>query len=269
MSQSDAARVFRSLHQIGLLILPNAWDAGSARIIEHAGAKAVATSSAALAWAHGYPDGEAIPSDVLLSTVRAIVRAVGVPVSADIEAGYARDAEAAGAFAARIVDAGAVGVNVEDGNGPPDLLVAKIGAMKDAAATAGVDLWINARTDVYLRRLREGDAAYAETIARARRYREVGADSIFVPAAADDALLVRLVRDVVLPLNVLAWPGLPPAARLKELGVRRLSAGGGLAKLALNQVHAMAQAFLADGQLEPLPAGALNSPEINQLMRRA
>ncbi|MFZ0890269.1 MAG: isocitrate lyase/phosphoenolpyruvate mutase family protein, partial [Candidatus Binataceae bacterium] len=97
------------------MILPNAWDAGSARIIEHAGAKAIATSSAAVAWSHGYPDGEAVPQEVLLSTVRAIARVVNIPVSADIEAGYAPDADAAGQFAARVVDAGAVGVNVEDG----------------------------------------------------------------------------------------------------------------------------------------------------------
>lgn len=268
MSHSDSARVFRALHQSGLLILPNAWDAASARIIELAGAKAIATSSAAVAWAHGYPDGEAIPLDALLSTVRAIARVVSIPVSADIERGYASDAEAAGAFAARVVDAGAVGVNVEDGTGTPELLAAKIGRIKEAAAKAGVDLWVNARVDVYLRRLKEGDAAYEETVTRARRYREAGADSIFVPLATEEALLARLVRDVVLPLNVLAWPGVPPADRLRELGVRRLSAGAGIAKAVLNNVHAMAKAFLADGRTDTFPAGALNSPEINQLMRR-
>jgi 2-methylisocitrate lyase-like PEP mutase family enzyme len=267
MSHSESARVFHTLHQSGLLILPNAWDAGSARIIEHAGAKAIATSSAAVAWAHGYPDGEAVPPEALLSTVRAIVRVVGIPVSADVEAGYATDAGAAGAFAARIVDAGAVGVNVEDGSGAPDLLVHKIERMKGAAAKAGIDLWVNARVDVYLRRLAEGEAAYEETITRARRYREAGADSIFVPAATAEPLLARLVREVVLPLNVLAWPGLPPADTLRKLGVRRLSAGSGIAKAVLNNVHAMAQAFLADGRSEPFSEGGLNNPEINRLMR--
>ena len=268
MSNANSARAFHALHQSGLLILPNAWDAGSARIIEHAGAKAIATSSAAVAWANGYPDGEALPQEALLATVRAIARVVGIPVSADVEAGYAPDAEAAGAFAARVIDAGAVGVNVEDGNGAPDLLAAKIGRMKDAAATAGVDLWINARVDVYLRKLKGGDAAYEETVVRARRYREAGADSIFVPAAAEEALLARLVHDVVLPLNVLAWPGVPPASKLQELGVRRLSAGSGIAKVVLNQVYAMTQAFLADGRSEPFDQSALNNPEINRLMRR-
>ena len=268
MSSVDSARAFHALHQSGLLILPNAWDAGSARIIEHAGAKAIATSSAAVAWAHGYPDGEALPQEALLATVRAIARVVGVPISADVEAGYAPDAEAAGAFAARVVDAGAVGVNVEDGTGAPEVLAAKVERMKSAAAKAGVDLWVNARVDVYLRRLKEGEAAYDETIARARRYRAAGANSIFVPAAVDDALVARLVRDVVLPLNVLAWPGLPPVDKLKTLGVRRLSAGSGIAKVVLNKVRAMAEAFLADGRSEPFGEGALGNPEINRLMRR-
>ncbi len=268
MSNSESARTFHALHQSGLLILPNAWDAGSARVIEHAGAKAIATSSAAVAWAHGYPDGEALPQETLLATVREIARVVGVPVSADVEAGYAPDAEAAGAFAARVVEAGAVGVNVEDGSGAPELLVGKIGRMKEAAAKAGIDLWINARVDVYLRQLAEGDAAYAETVARARRYREAGASSIFVPGAVEEGLLARLVRDVVLPLNVLAWPGLPATGKLQELGVRRLSAGSGIAKVVLNEVYTMTQAFLADGRSDPFNQGGLKNPELNRLMRR-
>jgi 2-methylisocitrate lyase-like PEP mutase family enzyme len=269
MESNDSARAFRALHQSGLLILPNAWDAGSARIVEHAGAKAIATSSAAVAWANGYPDGEALPPDVLLSTVRAIARVVSIPVSADVEAGYTSDPATAGAFAARVVDAGAVGVNVEDGNGGPDLLATKIECMKDAASKAGIDLWINARVDVYLRRLEEGDAAYEESVRRARRYRDAGADSIFVPAVIEEELIARLVRDVVLPLNVLAWPGLPAAGRLAELGVRRLSAGSGIAKVVVNKAYGLAQEFLAEGRAEPFNEGTLNNPEINRLMRRA
>ncbi|HME72845.1 MAG TPA: isocitrate lyase/phosphoenolpyruvate mutase family protein [Myxococcota bacterium] len=268
MRNSDSARVFHELHQSGLLILPNAWDAGSARIIEHAGAKAIATSSAAVGWSHGYPDGEAMPQEALVSTVRAIVRVVDIPVSVDLEAGYASDAQEAGAFAARVIDAGAVGVNVEDGTNSPDLLAAKIERIKEGAAKAGIDLWVNARVDVYLRKLKEREAAYHETVARAHRYREAGANSIFVPAASGETLIARLVHGVSLPLNVLAWPGVPPAEKLKELGVRRLSAGSGIAKVVLNRVHTMSQAFLADGRSEPYSEGSLNNPEINRLMRR-
>jgi 2-methylisocitrate lyase-like PEP mutase family enzyme len=268
MKNSDSARVFHGLHQSGLLILPNAWDAGSARIIEHAGAKAIATSSAAVAWSHGYPDGEAMPQEAVLSTVRAIVRVVDIPVSVDLEAGYASNARAAGEFAARVVEVGAVGVNVEDGTGSPDLLAAKIERIKEVSSKAGIDLWVNARVDVYLRKLREGEGAYPETVARARRYREAGANSIFVPAASGEALIARLVQGVVLPLNVLAWPGVPPAEKLKELGVRRLSAGSGIAKVMMNRVFAMSQAFLAEGRSELFTEGSLNNPELNRLMRR-
>jgi len=265
---TDKAQIFARLHAgSDLLILPNAWDAGSARVIEHAGAKAIATSSAAVAWAHGFPDGELLPPEALLATVRAIARVVEVPVSADIEAAYAADAVAAGAFAARVIDAGAVGVNIEDGLSPPGLLCAKIEALRRAASRADVDLWINARIDVYLRRLMEGEAAYIETIARARSYGAAGASSIFVPGVVDPTLIRNLVADVGLPLNLLVWPGLPDAARLKTLGVRRLSAGSGLAKAALSHTHAMATAFLETGRSDPFAVGPLAQTNINTLMK--
>ncbi len=268
MNASDSASCFHALHREGLLILPNAWDAGSARIVETAGAKAIATSSAAVAWSHGYPDGEAVPADTLIATVREIVRVVSVPVSADIEAGYAQDAEAAGAFAARSIDAGAVGVNIEDGREPADLLCGKIEKLRRVADRAGVDLWINARVDVYLRQLAEGEAAYLDAVARARRYREAGANSIFVPAVADETLIAKLVSDIALPLNVLAWPGLPDAEKLKALGVRRLSAGTGLAKVVLGQVRELAEGFLRDGRSAPFMEGPFGSMNINALMKR-
>ena len=181
MSGSEQTRVFRALHGEGLLILPNAWDAGSARVIEHAGANAIATSSAAVAWAHGYPDGEAVPADVLIATIREIVRVVNVPVTADIEAGYARDAEETADFVGRVIEAGAVGINIEDGSDRTRSALCQDRARVRRASDA---LWINARVDVYLRKLAEGEAAYDETITRARRYAEAGASSIFVPGAS-------------------------------------------------------------------------------------
>jgi 2-methylisocitrate lyase-like PEP mutase family enzyme len=267
MSLSETARAFHALHQSGLLILPNAWDAGSARVIEEAGAKAIATSSAAVDWVHGYPDGEAVPAETVLATIKEIVRTVRVPVTADIEAAYAQDATAASAFIARVIDAGAVGINIEDGTAPPDVLAAKIARIKDVAEKSGVALWINARTDVYLRRLKEGEEAYAETIARARRYRDAGADSIFVPGFVEDAAIGQLVRDVVLPLNLLAWSGLPPADRLKTLGVRRLSAGAGIGRCALGETYARAKAFLSEGASEPFSGGPLGALNLNTLMK--
>ncbi len=262
-------KVFRALHAgPDLLILPNAWDAGSARLIEHAGAKAVATSSAAVAWAHGYPDGEILPFDTMASTVAEIVRAVRVPVSADIESGYARTPDEIDDRIVRIVGAGAVGVNIEDGTGVPDLLCAKIERAKTAAARAGVDLWVNARVDVYLRKQAAGGAAFDETVRRAALYRSAGADSIFVPALVDGAAIARMVPIVGLPFNALAWPGLPDAAHLRSIGVRRLSAGGGIAKALLNRAFAATKAFLAEGRAEALndPPALLNN--LNELMRR-
>jgi 2-methylisocitrate lyase-like PEP mutase family enzyme len=264
MSRSEQARVFHALHSEGLLILPNAWDAGSARVIEDAGAKAIATSSAAVAWAHGYPDGEALPADALIATIREIGRVVHVPVSADIEAGYARDAEEVAAFVSRVIDAGAVGINIEDGRDPPDLLCAKIARLR----RANDELWINARVDVYLRNLAEGEAAYDDTITRARRYAEAGASSIFVPGASDETLIGRLVRNVGLPLNVLAWPRLPDAAQLESLGVRRLSAGTGIAKASLGRTHELARNFLRDGRSQPFGEGPLASVNLNALVER-
>ena len=267
MTANNQAQVFQALHDKGLLILPNVWDAGSARVVEHAGAKAVATSSAAVAWSHGYPDGEAIPPETLIAVVREIVRVVGVPVTADIEAGYTRDPRTAGEFASRIIDAGAVGVNIEDGHNTPDLLCAKIEQVRDSAMRSGVDLWVNARIDVYLHKLAEGQAAYDETVRRARLYGEAGANSIFAPGAVDETTIGNLVREIALPLNVLAWPGLPDAARLAQLGVRRLSAGAGLAKASLGRTHELAAAFLRDGRSDPFFEGALASVGMNGLMK--
>jgi 2-methylisocitrate lyase-like PEP mutase family enzyme len=268
VTTNNPAQVFHALHNEGLLILPNAWDAGSARAVEHAGAKAVATSSAAVAWAHGYPDGEAIPSEVLIATIREIARVVGVPVTADIEAGYTDDPQAAADFALCVIDAGAVGINIEDGQDSPDLLSAKIGQVRHAATRSGVDLWINARVDVYLHKLAEGQAAYDETVRRARLYREAGANSIFAPGAVDETTIGNLVREVGCPLNVLAWPGLPDAARLAQLGVRRLSAGAGLAKASLGHTYELSQGFLRDGISEPFFAGALAAVGMNGLMKK-
>jgi 2-methylisocitrate lyase-like PEP mutase family enzyme len=251
-----------------LLILPNAWDAGSARVIEHAGASAIATSSAAVAWAHGYADGQFLPFETLLSTVSEIVKTVSVPVSADIEAAYAHDAATAAKTVAQVMAAGAVGINIEDGNDAPDLLARKIENLKTAARKAGGDLWVNARIDTYLRRLVPAEQAYDETVRRAKLYREAGANSIFAPGLTDLADLTRLVKDVVLPLNCLAWPGLPDGAALEKIGVRRLSAGSGIGKVVLSHTAALAASFLADGRSEPFNEGKLTNPDINGMMRK-
>ena len=251
-----------------LFILPNAWDAGSARVIESAGAQAIATSSAAVAWAHGHADGQFLPFETLLATVSEIVKTCSVPVSADIESAYAHDAATAAKTVGQVIAAGAVGINIEDGNDAPDLLAKKIENLKSAAAKAGAELWVNARIDTYLRRLVPSEQAYGETVRRAKLYREAGANSIFAPALTDLADLTRLVKDGVLPLNCLAWPGLPDGATLEKIGVRRLSAGSGIGKVMLSHTLTMAKAFLADGKSEPFSEGPLTNPDINGMMRK-
>lgn len=262
-------KIFRDLHAgPDMLILPNAWDAGSARIVEAAGAKAIATSSAAVSWAHGYPDGQLVPFDSVVATVAEMVRIVRVPVSVDIEGGFGDDAVSVEEPVARIVGAGAVGVNIEDATAAPDILCAKIERAKKVAARAGIDLWVNARIDVYIRNLAQGEAAFSESLRRAALYKAVGADSIFVPFV-DPAVLGRMVPQVELPFNVLAYPGVPNAEALRALGVRRLSAGGGVARAAYNHAFVAAQAFLKTGGIEALTTPSISVPNINELMSRS
>jgi len=261
-----AASAFRELHRHGLLVLANAWDAGSARLIESLGGKAIATSSAAVAWAHGYPDGDLLPVPLLIATVAEIARVVSVPISVDVEGGYATDPTAVAATVAAVIDAGGVGINIEDGTDEPSVLCAKIEKSKAAGARQGVEVFVNARTDVYLRQLAPAERRLEETLARAERYRAAGADGIFVPGVSDANEIRTIAATVGLPLNVLAWRGLPPASELGALGVRRLSAGSGVATAAFGRIASLASQFLQTGASDPLSKGAMSYAEINALM---
>jgi 2-methylisocitrate lyase-like PEP mutase family enzyme len=257
---------FRELHAPGaLLILPNAWDAGTARLVEESGASAIATTSAGLAWAHGYPDGNALPTAVLTAAVAEIARAIRVPLTVDVEAGYSGEPRAVAELIAALVDAGAVGINLEDGADAPDLLCAKIEAVK----RAGADFFVNARTDVFLRGLVPIERAADETIARARRYRDAGCDGLFVPYVATSS--IRVIADAIdpVPLNVMAVPRLPAVAELRTLGVRRLSAGSALASAALGTVRRVATTFLRDGQSDALFEESVDYSTMNSLLTRA
>jgi 2-methylisocitrate lyase-like PEP mutase family enzyme len=263
----ELATAFHALHRgPELLILPNAWDAGTARLIESAGARAIATTSAGVAWVHGYPDGNSLPVPLVVATAAAIARLVRIPLSMDIEAGYSDDPEAVGQLAAALIEAGAVGVNLEDGGGQPELLAAKIARVRKVAGELGVDLFINARTDIYLRGIGPEAGRVAETTARARRYRDAGASGIFVPGVVDPSAITAIAGAIDLPLNLLAWPGLPPAAELARLGVRRLSAGSAIAQAVLGRVRAITESFLRDGDRSVFGDGALTHRDINALI---
>lgn len=257
--------LFRRLHEEGLLILPNAWDAGSARLIESIGAKAVATTSAGVAWSHGYADGDLLPVRLLLATVAEIARLIRVPLSVDVEGGYSDDPATVGETVAAVIEAGAVGINIEDGSGVPDLLCAKIEAAKLAGVRLGVPLFVNARTDVYLRGFAP-ERRVEETLVRAERYRTAGADGIFVPGLVDAAEIRAISKASRLPLNVMALPALPPAAELEALGVRRLSAGAGITEVVFAKTASLAAAFLRTGASSAVTRGAMPYPDINALM---
>jgi 2-methylisocitrate lyase-like PEP mutase family enzyme len=261
---------FRELHAPGeFLILPNAWDAGSARVIENAGAKAIATSSAALAWAQGYPDGDALPPRILVRVIESITRVIGVALSVDCEGGYSNDPIIAGNNIFDFASAGAVGINIEDGTQPPDLLCAKIEAAKRAGERAGIDLFVNARTDVLLKQLTSRERAVDEILSRAERYRNAGADGIFVPRLGDPNEIQTIARAIdPLPLNVMATPRLPPASELRRFGVRRLSAGAGVARAAISHTIGIATGFLRDGQSDEIFTHITDKTDMNALFKR-
>jgi 2-methylisocitrate lyase-like PEP mutase family enzyme len=264
---TERAATFRSLHVRGNpLLLANAWDAGSARVIESCGAAVIATTSAGLAWSHGYPDGDALPTAILTAAIAEIARVLSVPLTADIEGGYSSDPEEVGNVVARVIDAGAVGINLEDGTGSPDLLCAKIAAAKAAAARSGVDLFVNARTDVYLKSLVPPDRAHAETIARAGRYGDAGCDGIFVPGVTDATTIGALATAVSLPLNIMVRPTLPPVAQLAKLGVSRVSSGSAISQAAYGIAQRAAAQFLQDGRYSAMYEVAGDYIRMNALL---
>ncbi|MEV7145714.1 MULTISPECIES: isocitrate lyase/phosphoenolpyruvate mutase family protein [unclassified Streptomyces] len=269
----EPALAFHALHVPGRpLVLPNAWDAMSARLAEDAGAAAVATTSAGLAWALGAPDGDRLDRDRAVEAVARIAAAVRVPVSADVESGFAEDPDGVADTVRAVLSAGAVGVNIEDarydgaGNGslrPVAEQAGRIAAARAAADEAGVPLFVNARIDTFLR----AAGGVADTLERAAAYRGAGADGIFVPGVTDPETVAALVAGVDGPLNVLVGPGAPPVAELAALGVARVSAGSALAEAAHATVRRAARELLEAGTYGGLAEG-LGYGELNALLGR-
>ena len=265
MSQTARAEAFHQLHTgPEVLILPNAWDVASAVIVAEAGAKAIATSSAAVAWALGYADGDLLPVEHTCALAAAISRATDLPLSVDFEGGFTDDLDELSRNITRVIEAGAVGINFEDGGRDPQLHATKIAAARQAAEQAGVALYINARTDIYLKGLATGEAAEAEAVRRAKLYLSAGASGIFAPGAAEPGLVGRLAAAIPAPLNILAWPGAPDAAALKALGVRRLSAGTGTFNVAAAALARATAAFLDAGSSDALFAAAKGAPALQK-----
>lgn len=242
-TQRDRAQSFRRLHAgPGILVLPNAWDVVTARLVEESGFPAIATSSAGVAWALGYVDGERISRGEMLAVVGRIAASVRVPVTADMEAGYGATAEAAAETARGVIAAGAIGLNLEDGANDGRLVdIAlhqdRIRAMRETGAAAGVPLVINARTDAFEVRDWSPAERLAAAVQRANAYCAAGADCLFVPHVSDAATIRQLAREIEGPLNIIAGPPAPSIPELERLGVRRASLGPRVSQAALGLVR--------------------------------
>jgi 2-methylisocitrate lyase-like PEP mutase family enzyme len=232
MDQAEKAARFAELHVKGApLLLYNAWDAGTAKSILEAGAKAIATSSWAVAEAQGYRDGEAIPVMFVEQLVGRIVITIDAPVTVDFEGGYSEDEGHLAKNVSRLLELGVIGINFEDrvvqgaGLYPIDRQARRIAAIREAAGKKGVDLFINARTDLFLGQKGDPAESIGDALDRAKAYAAAGASGFFVPGLRDDALIGRICDGVALPVNVMVMDGVPPNERLSELGIARISYG--------------------------------------------
>ena len=265
------AKLFQQFH-LGpqILVIANAWDAASARVFEHAGIRAVGTGSAGIAFSHGYPDNERIPRDVILGATREIVNAVKVPVTADILTGLGHTIEAVVATVKEIIAIGAVGVNIEDGTDDGHLIamdeqVEKIRAVCSAVKVSGVPIVVNARTDSFWLKLGDAKENLRASIERANRYREAGADCLFVPAVTDRATIKTLVQQIDGPINILTVPGCPPIAELQQLGVRRVSEGSGPMRATMMLTRRIAEELQRTGTYTRFHDDAIAYAEANKL----
>jgi 2-methylisocitrate lyase-like PEP mutase family enzyme len=272
--QRERAEILRRLHQgPRILVLPNVWDVVTARIVEASGFAALATTSAGVAFALGYPDGERIRRAEMAAAVRRIAARVRVPVTADMEAGYGHTPEAVAETAREVIAAGAVGMNLEDapadGDGLFDvaLQAERVRAARESAESAGVPLVINARTDVFLASIGAPETRLSHSVRRLNAYRAAGADCLFAPGVTDRGSIATLVREVGGPLNVLVGLGCPPVPELEALGVRRLSLGSGVIRATLGLVRRVAAELRGPGTFTAL-AGDQVPPhaEVNRLL---
>jgi 2-methylisocitrate lyase-like PEP mutase family enzyme len=273
-TQFEKAVDLRARHRgSAVLVLPNAWDVASARVLEEAGFPAIATTSAGIAFSLGYPDGQRISREEMMARIGRIARAVKVPVTADVEWGYGSTAEEIARTTRELINSGAVGMNLEDTSGRADQplleldrVLEKIKAVRGTAAAMRMPLVLNARTDVYL--LEGGgnrDEDYAEAIRRLVAFRDAGADCVFAPGLKDAETIARLVKDVACPLNILAVPDTPSIAELARLGVARVSVGSGFMRATLGALRGMAEELKNAGTYSAL-AGGIPYKDVNEML---
>lgn len=273
-TQTDLALRFRALHdRKQVLLLPNAWDAASACIFADLGFPAIATTSGGVAWSLGYADGEATPLPEVLAAIRRMTRVLRQPLTVDFEAGFGATAQEVGEHVRALIEAGAVGINLEDGVAhaslrTPDDAAARIAAAREAAAQSGVPLFINARVDNWII---GGDTPaedrLADALARARAYLAAGADGIYPIALADAPVIARFCREIDAPINIGARAGLPPLPELGRLGVARVSTATRLAAVAFSAARDAARRVLDSGGFESLDA-PFGYPDLQRLFTR-
>ncbi len=274
-AQRQKAEAFRRMHDRSrILVLVNVWDAMSARAVEEAGGRAIATSSATLAHSIGYADGEAAPRDEFIAAIGRIARTVDAPVTADIESGFGLTPAEVAETIRMVVEAGAVGINLEDG--VPERrgelydegqALERLRVAREAAAKAGVPIVINARTDVFLLGIGPTDQRLSHAVRRANLYRDAGADCLFVPGVRDAQTIGALAAQINGPINILAHPTSPPIGELERLGVARVSVGSWPGLAALTLARNVAQELLGAGTYT-FTTGAITYPEANALMKR-
>ncbi|HLY31612.1 MAG TPA: isocitrate lyase/phosphoenolpyruvate mutase family protein [Ktedonobacterales bacterium] len=275
--QRAQAEQLRQWHrQPPILVLPNAWDAASARLFEVIGFRAVATTSSGVASALGYPDGERMSRAQMIEAIARITHAVSVPVTADIESGYGATLEQKLSTIREVIATGAVGINIEDSAQPdrPELVeiaaqVEVIRAIRDAAAAWGAPLVINARTDGYLSHPGDEPGLLEETIQRGNAYLAAGADCVYPIGARDAGTIGTLAKGIAGPINILAGPQTPTIPELEALGVARVSVGGGLTRVALGAVRRAAEELLRQGTFTHMAQDALPSAEFQRLFEGA
>lgn len=273
--QKKKAEAFRAMHMgVAPVLLANVWDVASARVVEEAGLPAIATTSAGIAFALGYPDGQKISAGEMFAAIRRIAEAVNVPVTADVEAGYGRRPEDAGQTAANVIEAGAIGMNFEDATGDSrnpltDLPLQRdrIEAIRETATKLDVPLVLNARTDVYLLQIGAPAKRYDEALRRLTAFRDAGADCVFVPGVRDAETIERIVSDLKCPVNILAVPGSPSVSELVQLGVKRISLGSGPMRASMGVLRRVAEEVKTSGTYHQME-GAPSHAEMNQLMSK-
>jgi 2-methylisocitrate lyase-like PEP mutase family enzyme len=262
----EKAKALRAMHRGEILVLPNAWDVASARVIQQAGFGAIATTSAGIAFTMGYPDGQRISREEMLAVVSRIATAVEIPVTADVEAGYGIAPEDAARTARDVLAAGAVGMNLEDATGDPKDPLFELGLqIERVRAVRELPIVLNARTDVYLLEAGLPEKRYDEAIRRLAAFRDAGADCVFVPGLRDAATIGRLVKDLQCPVNILAGPGSPSVPELQKLGVARVSLGSSVMRATLGLLRRVAEDLKGAGTYTSLEGG-IPFADVNRMM---